>query len=406
MELIGELIGRHEDIIRDNELCHAPMTFDDLKTILDLTIKKDDTNKILTFCGFVSAYAGDNQLNISFNSPSATGKSHGPLEISRLFPSSDVMEIAYVTPTAFFHDTGKLDQARGAYIVDLSRKTLVFVDQPHMELMSKLRPMLSHDKKELLLKITDKKQSSGMRTKTVILRGFPAVILCTAGLRVDEQEATRFLLLSPETDQEKIREAVIQRIQKEADTEAFERRLEEDEGRARLRQRILDIRAAQIADIKIPDPDAFKQRYLNLHEKLMSRDTRDVGKLMNIIKCHALLNLWHRKRDDNYLWADQNDIEAGFRIWEKVGPSQAHNVPPLAYEIYQETILPAFIEVGCERRGVSKAEIMSFHFKKRGSMLNGTTLREATEALTAAGLLVQEENPRDRRERLYKPTLK
>ena len=56
-------------------------------------------------------------------------------------------------------------------------------------------------RREAQVKITDKSQKHGLRTKNVTIRGYPSVIFCSAGLKIDEQEATRFLLLSPETNQ-------------------------------------------------------------------------------------------------------------------------------------------------------------------------------------------------------------
>src|SRR3990167_5639497 len=158
------------------------------------------------------------QFNISYNAPSSTGKSYIPTEIARLLPEEDVLEIGYCSPTAFFHDVGEQDEKnKGRILVDLSRKILIFLDQPHTQLLERLRPLLSHDKKEISIKITDKNQKQGLRTKNVVLRGFPSVIFCTAGLRIDEQEATRFLLLSPEINQEKIRQGILESIKKEAD---------------------------------------------------------------------------------------------------------------------------------------------------------------------------------------------
>jgi len=182
-----------------------PLTSQELISILGLTIKKDEENKLITFLCELSAYTEGSQFNISFNAPSSTGKSYIPTEIARLFPEEDVIEIGYCSPTAFFHDVGEYIKDKGGYLVDLSRKILIFLDQPHTQLLERLRPLLSHDKKEIRLKITDKTQKFGLKTKTVLLRGYPSVIFCTAGLKIDEQEATRFLLLSPETNQEKKR---------------------------------------------------------------------------------------------------------------------------------------------------------------------------------------------------------
>jgi len=64
------------------------------------------------------------------------------------------------------------------------------------------------------MKITDKTQKFGLKTKNVLLRGYPSVIFCTAGLKIDEQEATRFLLLSPEINQEKSEKQSTKKLKK------------------------------------------------------------------------------------------------------------------------------------------------------------------------------------------------
>lgn len=75
-----------------------------------------------------------------------------------MFPSDRVIKIAYSSPTAFFHDQGAIDQETKIITVDLERKILIFLDQPHDQLLERLRPLLSHDQKELYYKITDKRE--------------------------------------------------------------------------------------------------------------------------------------------------------------------------------------------------------------------------------------------------------
>ncbi|MHC4680416.1 MAG: hypothetical protein ACYTEK_17145, partial [Planctomycetota bacterium] len=170
-----------------------PLSSKALLQILGMTIKRDQENKLITFLCQLSAYTEGSQFNISFNAPSSTGKSYIPTEIARLFPQEDVIEVGYCSPTAFFHDVGIYSEKHGGYVIDLSRKILIFLDQPHTLLLQHLRPMLSHDKQQIRMKITDKGRRHGLKTKTILLRGYPAVIFCTAGLKIDEQEATRFL---------------------------------------------------------------------------------------------------------------------------------------------------------------------------------------------------------------------
>jgi len=153
------------------------ITPDGILKILDLTIKEDNENKLLTFLGMLSAFTETSQINISFNAPSSTGKSYIPTEIATLFPQKDIVEVGYVSPTAFFHDrASSYNKKKNEIVIDLSRKILIFLDQPHNLLLQHLRPFLSHDKKELILKITDKSQRGGLRTKNIRLIGFPAVV--------------------------------------------------------------------------------------------------------------------------------------------------------------------------------------------------------------------------------------
>ncbi len=126
-----------------------PITRAALINVLGQTIKRDDINKLITFLAMLSVYTEDSQLNISFNAPSSSGKSFIPLEVARLFPKEDVIQVGYCSPTAFFHDVGEFNEDKQGYIVNLSKKILIFLDQPHTLLLQHLRPMLSHDKKEI-----------------------------------------------------------------------------------------------------------------------------------------------------------------------------------------------------------------------------------------------------------------
>jgi len=114
---------------QENKERFAPITLEELTGILDLTIKADNTNKIITFLCFLSAYTDSSQFNLSFNAPSSSGKSYIPTEIARIFPQEDVREIGYCSPTAFFHDKGQYNEENKSYEIDLERKILIFLDQ-------------------------------------------------------------------------------------------------------------------------------------------------------------------------------------------------------------------------------------------------------------------------------------
>lgn len=394
-----------------------PLSAKNLGEILGLTIKKDEENKIVTFLCELSAYTENTQFNISFNAPSSTGKSYIPTEIAKLFPREDVVEIGYCSPTAFFHDVGEPDkEKRGHIVVNLSRKILIFLDQPHTQLLERLRPLLSHDKKEISIKITDKSQRQGLRTKNVTLIGYPAVIFCTAGLRIDEQEATRFLLLSPEVNQEKIRLGINETIKKEMDNDKYQQWLDENPERNLLKKRIEEIKAENITEIKIELEEKVRERFFAQHKMLKPRHQRDIKRLVSLIKLFALLNLWWRNRSGTTISANEEDINEAFRVWDKISISQELSVPPYIYNIFQEVILPAW-KVKNEKRdemigeildaiGVDRQEIIKKHYSVYGRALDGFQLRQQIlPMLENAGLIMQEPDPNDKRRVLVFPII-
>ncbi len=393
-----------------------PMSAQDVIDVLGLTIKQDEENKLVTFLCQLSAYTEDSQLNLSFNAPSSSGKSFIPIEVARLFPQEDVLELGYVSPTSFFHSTSTFNKETEEYLVDLSRKIIVFLDQPHTMLLEHLRPLLSHDKKEIRVQITDKQQKNGLRAKKIILRGYPSVIFCSAGLRFDEQEATRFLLLSPEISQEKLRAGIIESLHRGVDPEAYNRELNADPQRALLKDRILGIKRAGITDIRIDDEAIIQQHFFAKTKILKPRHQRDIKRLVALVKIFALLNLWWRKREGSIITAEIGDIKEAFAIWDKISLTQELNIPPYVYRLYVDVILAVFNDKNGNRSedfigitgtlGVTRQEIMAKHYEIYGRMLDALVLRQQIlPTLNQAGLINEERDPSDKRNKLIYPLL-
>ena len=338
-----------EEMAREDIKQQYPeVTANELTETIGLTIKRDVTNKLITFMGMLSAYTENSQLNISYNAPSSTGKSYIPSEVAKLFPSDDVIQVGYCSPTAFFHDVGKFNKERGGYVVDLEKKILIFLDQPHQLLLQHLRPLLSHDKKEIQLKITDKSQKHGLKTKNIFVIGYPAVIFCTAGLKIDEQEATRFFLLSPETNQEKIREAIYERIRRETDSTLYNAWLEENPERRLLKERIQAIKDESIGEINIGNPAKLQEMFLKDIKIFKPRHQRDISRVISLVKSFAFLNLWHRDSDGNAVITNDRDIVSAFNVWNSISEAQEHNLPPYIYNLCQDVILTAYENINSE----------------------------------------------------------
>lgn len=391
-----------------------PLTPEELSGALELTIKNDNENKIVSFLCQLSAYTEDAQFNVSFNSPSSTGKSYIALEVSKLFPNEDVIKLGNCSKTAFFHEQGSYNKETNEITVDLSRKILIFTDMPHTGLLEGLRSFLSHDEKIMYSKITDKNQKGGNRTKTIALKGYPSVIFCTAGLRMDPQEQTRFILLSPEVNQEKIHAGISNTIRKEADNEKYKAWLDSDPKRRLLKLRIQAIRQERIDDIKIANQEKIFERFFKEDKKLQPRHQRDIKRLLSLVKSFALLNLWWRERNGSTVTANDEDIEQAFKLWEKISVSQELNLPPFIYDIYTQIIIPAYKEKNefesqvfdeTPKYGITRQDILEKHYKVYGRMLDAQQLRQQIiPVLETSGLIYQEQDPNDKRKILISPS--
>jgi len=375
---------------------------EELTDILGLTIKKDNKNKLITFLCALSAYTEDSQFNLIFNAPSSTGKSFIPTEIAKLFPAEDVIEIAYCSPTAFFHENGKYDKERNSIIMELSNKIIIFLDQPHLMLLEKLRPLLSHDAKEINLKITDKSQKGGLKTKNIIIKGYPSVIFCSANMNIDEQEGTRFMVLSPEVDQDKLRESIREKVLKDTDIEKYATWLEQDPRRIKLRERILAIKAAKIKNIIVPNPEIILEKFFASRIKLKPRHQRDVGRIISLIKVSALINLWLREKVGPSIISNNDDLDLAFLIWNKISKSQELNISPYILDIYEKIILP----LSSDNHGLTKKEILAEYYKRNGSFIPDNQLRQQIiPTLKVAGLISEDPDPKDGRSILIRPTM-
>jgi hypothetical protein len=239
-----------------------------IEYILDTVLKEARKEEKLTkqlFITMCSAYS-NNPINLLINAPSGVGKNYVINKVAELFPENDILSLARMTDKALFHRPGTLvikNELTGEYesieqkikdideqiedkeneisqtnnqdtkqallstirefkqekkdlvkdarkLIDLSNKTIVFLDTPSEQLLSGLLPLLSHDKYEVEYEFVD--THNGIKTKNNILRGWPAVIIAQAldysnSPRYPEY-SRRFITTNPTMSTEKFNEAI------------------------------------------------------------------------------------------------------------------------------------------------------------------------------------------------------
>jgi hypothetical protein len=389
------------------------LTYEEVAAILSTSIKKDKAAKVISFCGMLLTQTNEDQLNVGYQAESSSGKSWIPLELSAYFPENEVQLIASASPTAFFHDGGSWDKERKVLLVDLEHRILIFIDQPHFQLQEKLRPLLSHDRKELIYKITDKSQKHGLRTKNVILRGYPSAFFCTTNMDPDEQEKTRMILLSPETDQSKLYESLELTALRKGNYEAYSKRITQDPKRTWLKNRIYLIRQWGIREVILPaDGRTVFEKFVKEHPYLQPRHQRDFPRIFNLIKGHALLNCFNRQKNEkaDTILATDADIEAGFKLYKEIEKPNELGLSPYIHAIYEDVMVPLLRKLTTDSEGeaingLSREDIMKRHYEVRHKPISPDMLKSVLLQLESVGLIKQEADPNNRRKILVYPTV-
>lgn len=398
---IDDIMIRYSERTRGIDYTRFPeLKGSDIIEILNLTIKHDNFNKLIVFLAMLSAFTEDSQINVLLNAPSATGKSYIPLQVVDLFPAESVIKILYASQSAFFHESGEYDKEKNEKHIHLERKIIIFIDQPRTDLLARLRPILSHDEKIMVCKITDKTGQWGNQTKNIVIHWYPVAIYCTASCTLDEQEATRFLLISPEIGNEKFRDTIHAKIQNAGDTEEYYQNLESNPERMILRERIELIKNAWIKNILITDTSEVETIFFKDKKDLKPRHQRDVGRFLGLIKAFALLNLPQRRRVGDNIYAEKHDILEATKIWNHIAPWQEHNIAPYVLDIYERVFIPAYREFNKSQTDfitpdhavwVPRKHILKKHFDVMKRNLSDASWRQDIEpTLVNAGLLVAE----------------
>lgn len=393
----------------DTAKTFGEMTLGQLSDILGSTIVCDEINKCILFLAMLTAYSKNDQLTICLLGQSSSGKTYLAQEISKYFPEEDVHQYASMSPTAFKYIEGVTEEDGKTYI-DLERKILLFTEMPHPQLLENLRSVLSHDEHPEYV-TTDVGSGGSRKARSAIIKGYPTVIFCSANTRMNEQEATRALLLSPETSTEKVKGATALTIMRRANPEKYDEMLKNDKSRAALKQRVEYIKSLNINSVIISDYKKVAQRFYDITKILAPRIQRDIGYVASLIKAVAMLNADSRMDVNRNVIANDSDIDEGFRLWEAIAETQGSGITPAVQEFYKNYVVPAYIEkkvsgqMSVDDDGVTLNDILSYCRAVEGRIpVNLFTIqKEFLPAMEESSLIVKGVYSRDHRVKLFKP---
>jgi hypothetical protein len=327
-DLYESAFAKEHEFLKDTDLLH------NVSKVLDKKIKKEEKNRLIVFFVYLSAY-GSNPLNLFLKGESSIGKTYLAKSVAEYFPEEDVWFIGDMSPKALLHEHGTLEN--GKVHVSLQNKILVFLETPRRQTLEMLKPILSHDRKEIEYKIADRASSGKLQTKSVIIEGWPSTIFCTTDHRYLEELSTRSLLTTPEATQEKI--AHVLKYKGRIYSKPWEQ-IKKDQEEEVFKNAIKLLKSH--SEVCIPYADVLAERYTKTEPRVM----RDFDKLMELIKMSAFLHQRQRPsfEVDNgndsvqYIIANEYDYKIGFDLFDHIRETTVTGLAKPIIDFYEKVI--------------------------------------------------------------------
>lgn len=444
---------------------------DEIKSVVGKSVKADNELMTHIFIAGISAFT-NNPINLAIIGPAGSGKTYTVRNTLQYFPKEYVITLASASPTALIHrkPDGYVDKdgkeitdeieamqqeiaeaqddnpavkklkkelsvllENAKPLVKLENKILVFFESPQIEFYDRIKPILSHDARDIEYWFTDRRGKKGLQTETIILRGWPAVIFCAADdqrtIERYDQMRSRFIIVSPNLSEKKMEEArQYQATLAATPSYDHERIIGSDDERSKVKGLVLSaietIRPCYVQgeshEIVI---NPFALDIAKNFPKPFGEDMRLFNQFMTYVKNHTLLHVNERPyfiRDtaerflvQKYYFTTLEDVENSYRLLRRylLTRTSAGNI-----EFFENVFLPAFRERNKSGNGqqalgsfdvnfgISSEELHRYNLE-HGIMKLRTTRRvqQYLQTLEEVGIITSIINLDDRRKKLYFP---
>jgi hypothetical protein len=473
---------------------------DRIKFCIDVILKeaREETRlvKQIFYC-MLSAYT-NNPINLAINAPSGEGKNYILQKVGELFPDNDVIFLAGLSEKALYHRNGILviKNETGQYepveitlqkidekirdkeseigpsdnhdlkqalqnqvkdleqekkdisktarnLIDLSYKTLVILDTPSPGLFGALMSLLSHDRYEAEYEFTDKNMSTGIKTRTNILRGWPVVIFAQAidysSYKRWPEVQRRFIITNPKMDRDKY-DAAIDLIGKKFGLPdfAYQAQVVSEEEKDTARSIIEDLKLGLLDLIKDSKPgknNAIIPYYQSLHKSLSREKASDMTmahRLFTFLSLIPQIDAYSTSRPHLRVTDPNNPIfiqVIPFATFEDLNESiylmeYADGVRPYVLEWYHKVFLPTYnaktapdskiktgnkgqeIEIVENVKAVTTDELANATLVRQSKTLSKKEIIETyLEPLINQNYINKEDSELDKRKNIYYPVI-
>ena len=368
---------------------------DDIVKTCSKEILEEKTNIKQILITLLSAWT-DNPQNTRILAPSGEGKTYLVTKLANLFPQENVVILAKATPQSFkyaFSSTKVVENGPGIWqdfdvalqpleedlektndeekrqeikkqikqlqdsvcdLVDFTNKIIILVDSQSFELFESIKTTLSHDQHEIKSFSVNKSKSGTIFGQKFIIRGFPAVIYCSAKdeqkLDTTDEINTRFNTISLNSSPKKYRKMLeLEAIRSSLPDSMYQEEVISYDEIEQLRKQIL-----QIIDQVRNYGEVLNPYGIGL-SKLFKDDaglrTRQFKILNSNISIHTIANAKYRPK------IIHDEVTVPIVTWTDIEEScnltkEPREIQPYKIKFFNDHVRPAIFEHGKEKQFV------------------------------------------------------
>jgi len=413
-----------------------------IENYLNSIIKLDPRLVKLLVRVYFSSYT-NNPINTAILAPSSEGKTFATVEVSKIFPEKDIIKVGRLSPTALIHQEGfyidedgnnieeevdSLDEKilnskgkeqaklkkelrvlmkRARICVDLTHKTLLFLDNPSPATFEVLKPIMSHDVKEITYMTTGDK----LKVKKSVIRGWPAFIFCSAKNEekneVWQEINTRVVVTAPNSDVAKYA-AANKATALKLSRPTWARDPEEIEAEKWARLYVKELKSCLVGQCKgdnNPIINVFDAPLANLFSSKEGVDMRHFRRLMDFIHLETQINseynpelIFEDKNDRTVksIFTTIDDIDAACEVLGGISTIDPEKIK-FYHNVFKTTVADTKDEDGVTTKQL--AEVYTLVTGKPTTPKK--ILENYCKPLKDAGILYAKENPNNAQQNLY-----
>jgi hypothetical protein len=419
--------------------------------IIKKTVKQEDSLVRQIFYSALSSYTKD-PINLGIIAPTSEGKTYPVIETLKLFPKEDVWLIGSMSTKLLVRQKGVLvdennepinpaikelkelikktdnskekDKANNRLqelyensrtLIDLGDKILVFLEPPQHDLWNLLKPILSHDSKEIEFPFVDKTER-GLIPRRVVVRGWPSCIFCSArdesNWPVWPEIQSRFLITSPNMIPEKYQESNLLVAQRRGLPALVQQKIIVSNEDVRLTKNSILYLKQEIKKLSTDNNNnydnsntpvwiPYSQYLAEVLPSDKGTDTRAIRRIFSFLNIIPLAKSNLRIRlvygMETLVTADLQDLGEVLHITQNLSGIPAYKMKffnEVFYSLYEKN----------SNQPLTTKELCEFYRTRRGKAIDSDSMKKKyLNELRNNGIIGEEDSPDDKRQKIFIP---